>query len=290
MSRVSSDGNELLVLAHERLTSYDNGGVSELYRYTTSDAALTCVSCNPAGAPPTIAPSLLSIRTTSSPASPASIEPRNMSSDGARVFFETSDSLLARDTNGVQDVYEWEAVGAGSCTNSSEGFSSVSQGCLFLVSSGISPQPTFFGDASADGNNVFLFSSQSLVGQDGDPNVDVYDARVDGGIASQSLAPSSPCEGEECRGAISPAPGFLSPAREQLAGEGNVLTPAEAPAKPASRPLTRKQKLARALHACKRKHGRRRKACEASARRRFGNKRPGKHAGVKNTGRAGRKA
>jgi hypothetical protein len=31
-----------------------------------------------------------------------------MSDDGSYVFFDTDDALVPQDTNGTQDVYEWE--------------------------------------------------------------------------------------------------------------------------------------------------------------------------------------
>src|SRR4029077_11145476 len=111
---------------------------------------------------------------------------RHFSSDGSRVFFESVAALLPRDTNGVQDVYEWEQQGVGSCQGSSATFSASSGGCLYLVSSGTSPQPSFFADASASGSDVFFFTFQPLVGQDVDGLVDVYDARVGGGFAAQN--------------------------------------------------------------------------------------------------------
>ena len=38
-----------------------------------------------------------------------------LSADGKRLFFNSNDALLPRDTNGAQDVYEWEAPGSGRC-------------------------------------------------------------------------------------------------------------------------------------------------------------------------------
>ena len=38
---------------------------------------------------------------------------RWMTDDGNRVFFDTSVGLVPQDTNGRQDVYEWEREGTG---------------------------------------------------------------------------------------------------------------------------------------------------------------------------------
>jgi hypothetical protein len=40
---------------------------------------------------------------------------RYLSDDGGRVFFNSSDALVPEDTDGGEDVYEWEREGAGGC-------------------------------------------------------------------------------------------------------------------------------------------------------------------------------
>jgi hypothetical protein len=228
MSLVSSDGRVLLFRSHQRLTAYDNAGVNELYRYDAVHGRLVCVSCDPSGAPPSGPATLQSItpgffRTLIS----QSILLRNLSSDGSRVFFESPDALLPRDTNGVQDVYEWEQQGVGGCQGSSETFSAVSGGCLYLVSSGRSPDKSFFADASANGSDAFIFTSQPLVGQDQDGLVDVYDARVGGGFAAQNPpVAQAPCEGEACRAPAGGVPQFGAPVSASFSGVGNQTPPA----------------------------------------------------------------
>jgi hypothetical protein len=74
-----------------------------------------------------------------------------------------------------------------------------------LISTGKSDWASIFADASADGNDVFFITRQGLVGQDQDELLDVYDARVGGGIAAQNAATPVPCESTEaCHG---PGPG-----------------------------------------------------------------------------------
>jgi hypothetical protein len=105
--------------------------------------------------------------------------------DGA-VYMETPTKLVPRDGNGVMDVYSWQA------------------GVPRLISTGIDPNPSWFGVAGADGRDVLFMTNQQLVGQDTDQNIDLYDARVDGGLASQWPSGSPPaCVGEACK---SPAP------------------------------------------------------------------------------------
>jgi hypothetical protein len=81
----------------------------------------------------------------------------------------------------------------------------------FDLREGQSTSSSYFGDASQNGEDVFFFTRQSLVSQDRDNNVDVYDAREDGGISSQNSLLAPPSERERCRGASTTAPALGVP-------------------------------------------------------------------------------
>jgi hypothetical protein len=230
-SRISADGRTLLFRSSEKLTAYENAGKAELYRYRVGDPnPILCVSCTPTGLLPSIRPTFASIRPaviSSNP--PSALLSRNLSADGNRVFFETSEALVAADTNGAegcpfahdapacQDVYEWEAKGTGSCGSEAQ-----DGGCLYLISTGKSPDPSYFSDASRSGDDVFFFTREQLVGQDEDSLLDVYDARVGGGLASQGRSvPPVPCEGEACKGGAPTPLGVGSPTTPLFSGPGN---------------------------------------------------------------------
>jgi hypothetical protein len=248
-SRVTPDGQTLLFRSQRQLTAYDNQGPKcvlglsnagpvpgpcvELYRYRVGEPGLLCVSCNPTGATPVGPSSLTSITTGEATApEPAALLSRNLSANGDRVFFETPDALVAADSNAdescerdeaykrprpsCQDVYEWEAAGAGSCPESAG-----EQGCVYLLSTGTSHQPSFFGDASLSGDDAFIFTFSQLVRQDEDNLLDVYDARVEGGLASQDAIPPVPCEGEACKGGASTPPGTPSVGSSSFSAPGN---------------------------------------------------------------------
>ncbi len=230
-----------------------------------------CVSCDPSGAPAVSNAYLTDANgdLTASPASRNAFWTHNLSNDGSRVFFQTEEALVPEDANGQMDVYEWEHKGEGSCERSDASFSESDGGCLYLISTGQSAQPSYFGDASADGNDVFFFTRQSLVSQDLDLNVDVYDARVDGGIATQNPPPPpEPCAEEACRLATDAPPVLGVPSSSTITGSGNPIPPPVAKPKPA----TRAQKLARALKACRKQLREKRRGCEARARKRYGKK------------------
>jgi SMP-30/gluconolaconase/LRE-like protein len=261
-ARVSSDGQTVVFRSQSRLTGYDNLSTNdacsqnsdprcaELYHYRLGDSAPTCVTCNPTGAPPTGAPSLDTFESAIFiPAHP--IGKRFVSASGDQVFFETTDKLVAADVNGdhgcplvnsgrqlrsCQDVYEWEAPEAGSCSETSPAFSTQDGGCLYLLSSGTSSSPSFLGDASVSGDDVFIFTADQLVPSDKDRLSDVYDVKVGGGLASQNEPPPPPpCEGQGCRSGAGSTPPV-----SQSAGSAGFSGPGNSPAKHCPKGKTRK--------------------------------------------------
>jgi hypothetical protein len=220
-SRISADGATLLLRSNQQLTGYDNQGVYELYLYRLG-GGIKCLSCNPSNEPPKGPAGVQEIpKSAAAPKLQSAITTRNLSADGQRVIFDSPDRLTAGDTNDAYDVYEWEAKGKGSCTSDSQ-----NGGCLFLISSGTSNLPSYFADADPEGTNVFFFTAQGLVAQDRDQLVDVYDARIGGGLASQNAVPPAPCVGEEsCRGAAAPPPALQSPGSAAFVGPGNAKAP-----------------------------------------------------------------
>jgi hypothetical protein len=273
-SRVDPGGTTVLFSSNRQLTGYDNSGNYELYLFDAWDANITCVSCNPPGVPTTSGVKLSHHAPVIEEAGTGLFLTRNLSEDGNRVFFETAEALVPQDTNGVRDVYEWEREGEGTCESASEGFSKSRGGCVYLISTGQSSSPSAFGDASADGGDVFFFTRQSLVGQDQDNNLDVYDAREGGGIAAQNPAAPAPCSAEACRGALVSPPVFGAPSSATLSGAGNLTPPvATPPAKPKAKPLTAAQKRAKALKMCRRKRTKKlRHECEKKAWKRYPSK------------------
>jgi hypothetical protein len=276
-SRVTPDGLHLAFDSTLSLTGYDNtvvsGGhcgtnrygeplgaqCSEIFLYDAASNVLSCVSCNPTGARPLGSSSLDPVE--GQLGSGVEYLPRNLSEDGSRVFFDSSDALVPGDTNSRQDVYEWEG------------------GRVYLISSGTSGEDSAFVDASASGDDVFFSTTSQLVGQDIDETRDIYDARVGGGFPFTPPSASS-CVGEGCRPAPSVAPVVGVPGSVGFSGVGN-LVPAPAPGPVVgvkrSTPRTRAQKLAAALRVCGRESRRRRPSCVARARRLYG---PAKTAGV----------
>jgi hypothetical protein len=267
---VSPDGRHLVFQSLQRLTGYDNiilpneEEVVEVFIYSAPDKELACASCDPTGAPPLLSVERAGLRETRLPVSNQSTTymRRWMSTNGDRVFFDSEQPLVPQDANQVQDVYEWEREGTGGCT--SENPPRPDRGCVYLLSGGSSRGYSFLIDADASGNNVFL-EHQGPLGQVQAPSDrnELYDVRVDGGFPEASLA----CAGAGCQNGPPAPPSFASPASIASSGSGNF--PSTGPPKPKPS-LTRAQKLAKALKACRAKPRRKRAGCQREAQRRFG--------------------
>jgi hypothetical protein len=306
-ARVSPNGQWLVFLSQESLSGYDNRDVGdgvpdeEVFVYDAalpvSDGAAgvadnpACVSCMPTGERPVgVNASFLEENsglvvgnaTWARGTRLAGVVPgwtpfeKNVAlyqsrflSDSGRLFFDSPDGLVASDTDGTEDVYEWEPVGVGSCVEGGQGFSGLSGGCLGLVSSGTSGEESAFLDASESGGEVFFLTQAQLSSADTDSAFDVYDARectagspCFGGPVGRPLA----CEGDACQGSgvppVEQTPGSLS-----FEGPGNP--PAAVGAHGVV--LTRAQKLAAALRVCRKDRAKaRRGGCEREARKRYG--------------------
>ncbi len=263
-AQVSADGT-LVFQSELSLTGYRNEDASEVYVYTPTASAgeqLACASCSPSEEP------IVSGNENGIPTAgviPQSNRPaeamRVVSADGDQVFFDSPRALLPQDSNGELDVYEWERDGSGSCD--------LPTNCVSLLSGGTALSDSYLAGISPDGNDVMIITRAQLVGADRNENYDVYDVRVDG---TQPPAPEQ-CNGTGCQGLPPAPPIFATPASVSYEGLGNFAPPEPAAGKRKQvkpKALTRAQRLAAALRACRRKHGKPRSACIREARRRYG--------------------
>jgi hypothetical protein len=242
-AQVSSDGRYVAFESRASDTGFDNEVVSggcersavkrcvEVYEYDAATGRLACASCDPSGARPT-GNAELALLTPDSGYLP---EPRDITENG-RVFFNSVDSLAAGATNlGVQDVYEYEPEGAGTCR--------LTAGCVSLISSGHAGSDAAFVTASPSGSDVFFTTREQLVKADKDDLIDLYDAREPHEAGEQvefpetSSQPPSACAGEsECRPAYSPTPVFGSQPGAPPSGSGNLTPTLIAPSSSSSSP------------------------------------------------------
>lgn len=259
---VTASGAGIAFMSRRSLTGYASQGLSEVYAFDAATRELTCVSCSPSGEPPS--PRVGGTMAAFLPVShDHSRQVRVVGEAGgqlARVFFDSSESLVPQDQNAKQDVYEWEREGVGSCP------SGRAHGCVYLLSGGTSRSASWLLDASATGDDVFIITRAQLVSADRNGNFDVYDATDTG---DPPVAATS-CQGTGCQGVPPAPPTFATPASETFTGIGNF--PAAGPPLPVtSHPLSRAQQLTRALKVCRAKRNRhKRDVCESRARRLYG--------------------
>jgi hypothetical protein len=188
-----------------------------------------------------------------------------VSADGSHVVFSSAGALTpaaeAAAAARAESVYEYRSVG------------SIANGNVYLISDGTNALSASAIGLDASGSDVFFETADPLLAQDVDTQFDLYDARVGGGFP----APAAPagCEGEGCQGALSATPSFGAPGSVSVSGGANVPPPPPPGpvVKPKAKPLTRAQKLAKALKACRAKHNKHRRAvCEAQARKTYASK------------------
>ncbi len=291
-SRLSSNGRFLTFMSDKSLTGYDNRDAGsgqpdeEVYLYDEATGGLTCVSCNPTGAPPVGVfdrpegehKPLLADRksvwggrwlaadipawelVTESGSILSTYQSRYISNEG-RLFFTSFDSLVPQDTNGEADVYEYEPEGVGGCATSG--------GCVSLISSGTASGESAFLDASGRGpggeeaEDVFFLTTARLVAQDVDSSFDIYDAHVcSSAVPCVSSPVASPAcsSGDSCKPAPSLQPAIFGvPASATFAGVGNPQSPPGAVA-------TKHAAKKRVKHK-KKKKGRRRRPPHRRAKR-----------------------
>ncbi len=302
-ARVSPNGRFLAFMSQRSLTGYANRDAvsgqpdQEVYLYDRlgdgGEGKLVCASCNPTGGRPHGVEMVDDVHSLineegiwrggtwlaaaipgwTSFAQDETLYQSRYLSDSGRLFFNSADGLVPRDSNGTVDVYEYELPqgegqpASNSCGVASPTYSPSSGGCVDLVSSGTSAEESAFLDASESGDDVFFLTGAQLVPADVDTANDIYDVRV-GGAVSEVVKPPA-CEGDACQNPVSP-PEDPTPGSLTFQGPGNPLPLVSASVKGKAKPETRAQKLARALKVCAGKPKRKRAACERQARRSYG--------------------
>jgi hypothetical protein len=206
-----------------RLTGYDNTGpceklgkgelvdspCREAFLYDSATGRLTCPSCNPTGEAPR-GPSTLRRIAGAKAWMP---QPRYLT-DSGRLYFDSQDRLSPGDVNGrVEDVYEAEPQGVGSCGRAG--------GCVSLISPGTGSVDSNLLAVDESGRDVFFTGRERLVRADTDQLIDLYDAREGGGFPGESEAAAGPCQGDACQGPAPAAPAVPAPGTPGYEGPGN---------------------------------------------------------------------
>jgi hypothetical protein len=255
-ARVSPNGQWLAFMSERNLAGYDpRDAISgepdeEVYLYHATappGKQLVCASCNPTNARPAGAlddpntglvdqehlwpdrwVAALVPAWTGTEGDLSLYQSRYLSNSG-RLFFDSHDALVPRDTNGTWDVYEYDPGGVGDCETSASAFSAISGGCVRLISSGGNGAESVFLDASETGDDVFFLTEAGLLPQDYDGAPDVYDAHACSEsspcLPAAAVSPPACVTADACRSAPAPQPGiFGAPSSQTFSGAGNVAS------------------------------------------------------------------
>ena len=224
--QVSPDDTHAAFVTNDQVTSYDttdpNGPCSfmgslnqketpisdrcqEMYSYDPITEKIVCVSCNPTGTPPTHDVS-------------ASTQGLFMSNDG-RTFFSTEEALVPKDTNEVEDVYEYVEGRPQLITTGTDSADKAGN------EEGVTGFKGGLAGVSSNGINVYFSTRDTLVPQDENGQyTKFYDARTDGGFPFEKPAP--PCESADaCHGAGSSPPAPVATETAANLGNGDNSTP-----------------------------------------------------------------
>ncbi len=230
---LTPDGRFLVFTSYADLTPGDTSTAQQVFEYDAQTESLVRVSIgqngfNDNGNTDTFGAELPEQFYYHRPQTPPVV-----SDNGAYVAFQSADGLTPRALNGVEEPgSNGEIVPANNVYEYHDGN-------VYLISDGLDTSSTqLYGSAvelegmSSSGENIFFTTADQLVPQDQDSEVDLYDARIDGGFPPPvSLLPS--CSGDGCQGELSAAPTLLSPGSEFQAGGNPPLTDTEPPsAKP----------------------------------------------------------
>jgi hypothetical protein len=214
-SRTTHDGTVLLFESRAQLTSYENEGHTEIYRYDDEDKSLLCISCNPSVEPATADARLQEVALVRT-----SMVIHNVSDDGSRAFFETPEALVDRDTDDINDIYEWRQEGVGSSLALISPGQSVEYPSLKENQPNL-PLPNVLLSVTPTGDDVVFISEDALVPGVGTGGTEaIYDARVGGGFPESPTA--HVCSEQACRQVANQAPTFPAPQSKQTVGSGNV--------------------------------------------------------------------
>ena len=267
--RVSPNGRWLALMSNLGLTGYDNddavtgGPDEEVYLYhapvalASETGTLSCASCDPTGARPFGSASTPQAYNNSRTLERETVHQPRFLSDSGRLFFEAENAIVPSDIDGVADVYEYEPenVPEGSshaCSPAQQGGSEVfkpahgyevggtsgeeAAGCVALVSSGTSSEPSAFLDASETGSDVFFLTDSKLTNSDVEGGLSIFDAQECTSGAPclpEAPVPPPPCETEaSCKASPTPQPSvYGAPASATFSGPGNVTPEVAAPPK-----------------------------------------------------------
>ncbi len=212
-AQTTPDGRFLVFVTSARLTPDDVDTAADVYRYDAETGGLVRVSLgegsrddngNNDAFDASIAPTPETNVTELTAVATWRLDTRAISDDGSTVVFSSAEPLSSRAVNGDMNVYVWH------------------EGRVGMISTGLSQSNDENPVVSQTGRDVFFETAQSILPQDSDGLLDIYDARIGGGFPEPPV-PAGGCSGDTCQGPPS-VPSLLgAPASATFSGLGNPV-------------------------------------------------------------------
>jgi hypothetical protein len=249
---VTPDGRFLVFSSvTEHLTPDDTSTVAQVFEYDAQTGSLVRVSIGQDGyndnGNTDVAEASIPIRTFHGSDPTSYWSGLAVSADGSYVFFQSTDGLTPQALNHkiIGEAIEYLGQTSGPPVYANNVYE-YHDGNVYLISDGrdVSQGPSEQSDVElvgtdASGADVLFTTVDQLAPTDIDSNIDVYDARIDGGFPAP-VSPS-PCTEDACQGALSPAPALLSTGSEFQAGGNPPLAPPVPVAKPKAKKAAKKK-------------------------------------------------
>ena len=214
-------GETLAFISTKPLTGFNSDDPTtgephvEVFAYEAESGSIVCVSCGRLGGSTRYDSTLPSASLAGNGTTFYNgTEPGFITADGSRFFFESRERLAPGMTGTGNKVYQYTVGDDG--------------GTITPISGGDGPASPAghdqgedkFAGATPDGSDVFLRTKQPLLPTDQDQLADIYDARVDGGLASEPTELAE-CQGDSCQGSRGRTEEG-DPGSASLRGSGNV--------------------------------------------------------------------
>jgi hypothetical protein len=253
-SNLTPNGDFLVFISGtEHLTADDTSTANQVFEYDAPTGELVRVSIgqdgyNDDGNSDVATVSIVNDHTCAISGPMCDSGRQTASADGSYVFFTSTDGLTPQALNQQAILKE-----TGRQTRYANNVYEYHDGNVYLISDGHDLSSLDHGSdvellgTDESGADVLFTTADPLAPTDIDSDLDVYDARIDGGFPAPVVTPE--CVADSCQGQLSPAPVLLSPGSEFQAG-GNPPLAAPAPvAKPkvkkTVKPKRKKKKRAR---------------------------------------------
>jgi hypothetical protein len=221
------DGRFLVFTSHNRLTqdNHSVGGLGQLFEYNAQAGEFGQLNRVSVGYENEGAISIKSeepqvdtqkfAANGGVPVSQALARNQHLSvTEAGSVFFQSKARLTPLALEGFSNIYEYSDGGVYLISDGQD---------MTMTPSEENPESVVeLISATSSGRDVIFQTADSLVPQDGDTQLDYYDARIEGGFPAPSGLVMC---GEDCQGAGQSSPALLTPTSASYSGGSNLSSP-----------------------------------------------------------------